>query len=61
MKAIMNTRFDNELSTVNESITRLHEQSLTKMRKLKRDLKAMKISEATHHEGEHNHKHNTTA
>lgn len=41
----MNKRFETELLTVNESITRLHEQSLSKMRNIKRELKSMKVIE----------------
>lgn len=54
LKALMNKRLDTELSSVNESITALHEQSLNKVRKLKRDLKAIKITQASLLESENN-------
>ena len=48
----MSIRLDTELSTVNESINRLHEQSLTKIRKMKKEIQNMKVIEIDALEGD---------
>ncbi len=42
LKTTMNLRLDNEVSALNEQYNRLHEQQLLKLRKLKKELKALK-------------------
>ena len=43
MKNSLSAKFDSEIGTLNETVTLLHDQSLAKVRKLKRDFKKLKL------------------